>query len=185
MRLNKPRVAPLTPEEWDGEAKDLLAPIADQRGGKVLNIFATLARHPKLMKRWLVFGNHILSKSTLSPRERELLILRVGWLCEAEYEWSQHVVIGKAAGIDDDEIRRITQGPDAGWSAGDALLLRAADELHADSFISDETWAELAKSYNTEQLMDLVFTVGQYKLVSMALNTLGVQLEDGAEGFPS
>ena len=185
MRLTEPRVAPLTPEEWEGEAKEILAPLAEQRQGSVLNIFATLARHPKLMKRWLVFGNHILSKSSLSPRERELVILRVGWLCRAEYEWSQHVVIGRAAGLDDDEIGRIAQGPDAGWNARDALLLRSTDELHADSFIGDETWASLAKIYSTEQLMDLVFTVGQYNLVSMALNTLGVQLEDGAERFPS
>ena len=189
MRLNEPRVPTLTrdPEQWDANTKEVLDPLT-RRGpgaGRLLNIFATLAWHPKLLKRWQVFGNHILNKSTLPERERELVILRVGWLCRAEYEWAQHVVIGKASGLTDEEIERITRGPEApGWDPFDAALLRAADELRADAFMSDETWAALSKRYDTPRMMDLVFTVGQYNLVSMALNTLGVQLEKGAARFP-
>lgn len=154
-------------------------------GGRVLNIFRTLVRHPKLMKRWLVFGNHILNKSTLPPREREILILRIGWLCRCEYEWSQHVGIGKTCGLDDADIRRIKQGPGAeGLAPLDALLLRAVDELHAGAVITTETWESLAGHLNEQQLIDLVFTVGQYNLVSMALNTLGVPLDEGIPGDP-
>jgi 4-carboxymuconolactone decarboxylase len=183
MPANTPRVAPLPPAEWDDEVRELLG--AAQMGGRTLNIFQTLARHPKLLKRWLVFGNHILFKSTISPRERELLILRTGWNCAAEYEWGQHVVIGKQVGITDDEIGRIASGPDApGWDPFDAALLRAADELHRDSRIGDATWSALSTRYDTQQLIDVVFTVGQYTLVSMALNTLGVQLDEGIVGFP-
>jgi 4-carboxymuconolactone decarboxylase len=179
VRLDKPRVAPLAVEQLDPELRVRFG------DGPVLNIFRTLANHPALMKRWLVFGNHVLSKSTLAPRERELLILRIGWLCQAGYEWGQHVVIGKASGLTDEEIARIPKGPAApGWSALDRALLRATDELHEDAFISDATWAELAGSLGTEQLMDLVFTVGQYNLVSMALNTLGVQPEPGLAKLP-
>ena len=122
--------------------------------------------------------------STLVPRERELLILRIGWLCQAEYEWGQHVVFGREAGLTDEEIARIKEGPDAdGWDPFDATLLRAADELHADAFISDDTWAALSERYTTQQLMDVVFTVGQYNMVSMALNSFGVQLDNGVAGF--
>ncbi len=96
-----PRLEPLPPEEWDDDARAALG------RGKPLNIFATLARHPKLMKRWMVFGNHVLAKSTLSARDRELLILRTGWRCAAPYEWGQHVAIARAAGITDAEIERI------------------------------------------------------------------------------
>jgi alkylhydroperoxidase family enzyme len=156
-----------------------------ERDGEVFNIFATLARHPDLLRRWLVFGNHVLGKSTLPARERELAILRMGWLCRAEYEWGHHVEIGKQAGLSEDEIRRVRQGPDApGWDAFESSLLRAVDELHADSFISDGTWKALSERYNSQQLLDLIFTAGQYKLVSMALNSLGVQLEDGYERLP-
>ena len=178
MRLDKPRVEPLTEEQLDPELKV-------QMRGRILNIFRTLAHHPKLMKRWLVFGNHILAKSTLTPRDREIAILRVGWLCESGYEWAQHVVIGKDAGLSDEEIDRLTEAPDAaGWSAAEAALIRGTDELHEDSFISDATWSELSQHYSTKQLMDFVFTVGQYHTVSMALNTFGVQLDPGLTGLP-
>jgi len=178
-----PRVMPLPREDWDAEVTELLG--ATQMGGRTLNIFQTLAHHPKLLKRWLVFGNHVLAKSTIGARERELLILRTGWNCRAEYEWGQHVVIGKMAGLTDDEIRRITAGSDApGWTPFEAALLRAADELHRDSRIGDATWAALAARYGVQELIDVVFTVGQYTLVSMALNSLGVALDEGIEGFP-
>ena len=184
MRLTKPRLEPLAEEKWDDETREMLERLKVE--GRVFNIFRTLAAHPKLLKKWLVFGNHILNKSTLPPRDRELLILRVGWLCRAEYEWGQHVVIGKKAGLTDDEIERVKEGPDApGWSEFDAMLLRAVDELRGQAFISDAVWDALAATYDMRQLLDLIFTVGQYNLVSMALNTLGVRLDEGVAGFES
>jgi alkylhydroperoxidase family enzyme len=179
VRLTEPRIPPLPEEQLDPELKVRFG------SGPILNIFRTLANHAALAKRWLVFGNHVLAKSTLPAREREILILRIGWLCRSGYEWGQHVVIGKGSGLTDDEIARIAKGPDApGWSAADRALLRATDELQRDAFIGDATWAELAKTWNTQQLMDLVFTVGQYNLVSMALNSFGVQPEPGLPKLP-
>ena len=183
MRLSKPRIPPVEESEFTEEIREIVPPRAG--GGRPLNVFTTIARHPKLLKRWLVFAGHILGKSTLSPRARELLILRTGWLCRSEYEWGQHAAIGRMAGLSDEEIRRITVGPDApGWEPFDEALLRAADELHEDSMIGEHTWTTLSAVYDTHQMMDVVFTVGQYTLVSMALNTFGVQLDDGIEGFP-
>ena len=182
MKLDAPRLKPIPQADWSDEVQKILQPNVAQ--GSVFNIFKTLAHHPDLLRRWLVFGNHVLFKSTLPPRERELVILRIGWLCEAEYEWAQHVKIGKDAGLTDVEIERIKAGPNArGWNEPDTLLLRATDELRRDAFISDTTWKGLSAHFDTKQLMDVVFAVGQYNLVSMALNTLGVQLDDGLEGF--
>jgi 4-carboxymuconolactone decarboxylase len=182
MQLTQPRVPPLPESEWDDETKELLESL--RRDGHVYNIFATLARHPQLLKRWLVFGGHVLGKSTLPPREREIAILRMGWLCRAEYEWGHHVAIGKQAGLTDDDIKRIAEGPDAvGLDPFEATLIRAVDELHANTFIGDSSWKSLAERYNTQQVLDFLFTAGQYKLVSMVLNSVGVQLEDGFEGF--
>jgi len=182
MRLSKPRVAPLEAGQWSDAAREIMAPF--ERQGRAWNIFKTLAHHPDLMRRWLVFGNHILGKSTLAPRERELVILRIGYLCQAGYEWGQHVVIARQAGMSDDEIRTAKTGPDTpGLSELDRLLLKATDELHADAHVSDATWAGLAGHLSTQQLMDLVFTVGQYNLVSMALNSFGVQLDEGLPGW--
>jgi 4-carboxymuconolactone decarboxylase len=183
MPLSKPRVPPVRDEDLDEEGREFLQTVA--RGdGRVLNIYRTLAAHPKLLKRWGVFGTHVLYKSTLPARERELLILRTGWLCQSEYEWGQHVIIAKGCGVTDDEIERVKAGPDAeGWSTFDEFLLRAADELHFDSFIGDATWEALSERFNTQQMIDVIFAVGQYHIVSMALNTLGVQLDDGVSGF--
>jgi alkylhydroperoxidase family enzyme len=186
MRLETPRLEPLDEADWDEEIRPLLEAGRAANQDRVLNIFATLAHHPKLLKRWLVFGSHVLARSSLPARDREMLILRIGWLCRAEYEWGQHVLIARASDLSDEEIERIAAGPDApGWTPFDACLLRAVDELHDDAMISDATWKSLSARYDTKQLLDLVFTVGQYQLVSMALNTLGVQRDPGVPGFPA
>jgi alkylhydroperoxidase family enzyme len=156
-------------------------------GGRDLNIFRVLMNHPKLTRRWTVFAGHVLHKQTLPVRERELLILRIGWLNQAEYEWAQHVEIAKRAGITEAEIERVKEGPKAegpraGWSAHEAALLQAADDLFENSVVSDGTWAALAAKYSTEQMMDAVFTIGQYNLVSWALNSFGVPLDDFLPG---
>jgi alkylhydroperoxidase family enzyme len=182
-RLTKPRILPVEKARWTPEQKAILEPF--ERQLQLYNVFTTMANHPDLARDWLTFANHVLRQSTLPPRDREILILRIGWLCGDEYEWAQHARIGKSVGLTDEDLAHIRQGPDAdGATRHDRLLLRAVDELHNDSFISDETWNALAKTYNTKQMMDLVFAVGQYNLVSMALNTFGVQLDPGLEGFP-
>ena len=183
MRLSEPRVSPLHPDSLTHEQREIAAK-ATPPDSDLLNITKTLLRHPKLLKRWNVFAGHVLTKSSLPPREREIAILRIGWLCRAEYEWAQHVVIGRQCGLGDEDFERIKAGPEApGWTAHEAALVRATDELHEDSFIGDETWAALAATWSEEQLMDFIFAVGQYHLVSMALNSLGVQLDPGLDGF--
>ena len=179
-----PRIPPLAIEDCDDRTAEMLSGLR-RPDGAVLNIFGTLAHHPKLMNRWLGFGGVLLYGGRLPERERELLILRTGWSCQSAYEWGQHVEFGLAAGLTDEEIERVTLGPDAdGWSEGDRVLLRAADELHADSRIADDTWAALAGSYDEQQLIEVCMVVGQYHLVAMTLNTLGVEPEPWLPGMP-
>jgi 4-carboxymuconolactone decarboxylase len=177
MRLTKPRFAPLTDAELSPEQAEALEPM---RPGPVLNIFRTLAHAPKALVRFNQWGGYVLSRrNDLAAREREIVILRTGWLCKSGYEWTQHKRIGLQAGLTEDEIACIKTGAEAGWSAADAALIRASDELHADQFIGEATWAELGKHFSDKQRMDVVFTVGQYTQVSMILNTFGVQLDAG------
>ena len=151
MRLTEPRINPVEEADWTESQRALLAP--QRMRGRIQNIFLTLANHEALAKRWMVFANHILHKSKLSARDRELLILRVGWLCQSGYEWGQHVLIGKKAGISDFEIEAIKVGPThPSWSIQDALLLTATDELSADAFVTDPTWPELAGPHFEPQL---------------------------------
>lgn len=180
MRLSTPRIPPVPQEQWTPEQAALAAPILERRG-QVLNIFRTQLAHPDAMRAFLGFGSYVLSKrNTLPARERELVVLRIGYLCRAGYEWTQHRRIGLNAGLTEAEIERIKQGPEApGWSAADIALLRAADELHADQFVTDATWEQLDAHFTTQQCVDVIYTAGQYTLVSMLLNTLGVQLDEG------
>ena len=171
-------------ERLDEAQAEVLVPFADPDnkvgGGRVLNIFRTLAHAPKALAAFLGWGNYILSRRNALPeREREMVILRTGWLCRSGYEFAQHTRIGKICVLTDDEIARIKAGPDApGWTPIESAMLRAADELVADHFVSDATWAALEELGNKGR-MDLVFTVGQYTQVSMMLNSFGIQLEDG------
>jgi alkylhydroperoxidase family enzyme len=155
--------------------------------GTDLNIFATLAHHPKLLNRWAAFGGTLLFGGELPGRDRELLILRTAWLCGAEYEWGQHVIIATASGVSEEEIDRIPgEAISDEWSPKERALLTAVDELHAKSQISDATWATLAETYNAKELIEICMVVGQYHMVAFTLNSLGVELEPdpGLAQFP-
>ena len=179
-----PRMAPLPPDEQDERTREMLDTLRPDPGGPDLNIFATFARHPRLLRRWSQFGGTLLS-GDLDPRDREILILRTAWSCQAEYEWGQHVVIGKQAGVTEAEILACTRPmAEGGWREHDQALLRAADDLHAESRLSDRTWEMLAGRLTEAQLIEVCMVVGQYHLVAFTLNSLGVEREPGVAGFP-
>jgi alkylhydroperoxidase family enzyme len=184
MTTSEARVPLLSDGDLTPEQEEVLGPLIALRG-EPLNIFAALANHPKLLKRWLVFGAHVLGKSTLTAPDRELLILRTAWNCGADYEFGHHTEIGLESGLTSDEVVRVTAGPDApGWTPHDQILLRAADELHETFDLSDDTWTALQGELDTQQALDLVFAVGQYHLVAMALRSLRIPREADVPGFP-
>jgi AhpD family alkylhydroperoxidase len=153
-------------------------PEPDPNRPKGLNALGTLAHHPALTTAFNAFNGHILFASTLSPRQRELLVLRVAVLRDCDYELAQHLVLAREAGLDEDEIERAMAGPDSpGWSGIDGALVSAADELVADAAVTDATWAALAEELDDQQLMDVIFTVGAYDLVAMAFKSFGVELD--------
>ena len=178
IRPPSTRIAPLLDIELGSSARELLATVSDQ--GAVPNIFLTLVRAEGLLRKWLPFGGKLLN-GRIPVRARELLILRTGWNCAAEYEWMQHVVIARSLGIMQTEIDRVACRSTAGWSVLDGALMHAADELHFDSCIADDTWAVLAEHYDQQQLIELTMLVGQYTLIAMTLNSLGVPLDDDLE----
>ena len=185
MRLTTPRIAPADLSSLTEAQQAVLAPLMGRRPaggvGPVLNIFRTLAHAPDALTAFLAWGSYILSKKNdLPQREREIVILRIGYLCRSGYEWTQHVEIGLRCGLTGDEVARIKAGPEApGWSAADRALLQASDELHHDHFVSSPTWADLRSHFGEKACMDVVFTAGQYTQVSMMLNSFGVQLDEG------
>lgn len=150
-----------------------------------MNLFTTLAHHPRLLKRWSAFGGLLLAGGTLSPRDREVLILRTAANTGADYEWGHHVPLGLAAGLTHEEMAALASFTATDRPPHDDLLVRAADELHTDSVLSDHTWAALADVYDEQQLIEVCMIVGQYHLVGFTLNSLRIQREDGIEGLPT
>jgi len=180
----EPRIPPVSLADADPDTRQLLERLSRLRGddAAVLNVFGTIANHPTLMREWLRFATYALTKSTLDPRTRELAVLRVGWRCDAPYEWGQHVVVGRAVGLTDDDVRHVAEGPDAdGWTPAEVAALRATDELHDRSTITDATWAALTEHFSDQQVLDLVFLVGNYHIVSFALNACRVERDDGVD----
>jgi 4-carboxymuconolactone decarboxylase len=183
MRLTKPRIPPLTLESCTTEQRAVLEPFAKQ--GRLYNIFSTLGRNPAALEGFLAWGSYVLRKTDLPARDRELVILRVGFLCRAGYEWAQHARLGKQSGLSDAEIERVKSGPShVDWNSSDRLLLSATDELIQRHFIDDLTWSQLRATLNDRQCMDLVYVVGHYTQVCMILNTFGIQLDEGLVGDP-
>ena len=172
-----PRIAPLSKQQRTPAQEALLASRPDY------NVYKTLAHHVDLYNRWSPLGRFLLDGSSLPPRDREIVMLRMGWLCQSEYEWAQHARIAKAqAGLANEDIHRIAAGPTAaGWSEFDRTLLRMVDELRYEAMISNATWQALRSKYSVQQVIEVMYTASQYQLVSMALNTLGVQLDPGLE----
>jgi alkylhydroperoxidase family enzyme len=184
-----PRIPPLPPQDWSPEMRAAIAALrpanarlpAMRREGrpKALNALGTLARHPELAKAFNAFNGHLLFSSTLSERQRELVILRVAVLRQSEYEWKQHVILAGDVGISEEEIARVAAGPEApGWSPLERAVVSAVDELVGEAMVADGTWEVLVGSLQTEQIMDLVFTVGAYDLLAMAFRSFGVELDD-------
>ena len=182
----RPRYARLRPvQNPSDEVQAIIAKGLTRPDGKPLNIFGTLAHHPALLKRFNVLGGLFLSKGTLPEREREIVILRVGWNCRAVYEFGQHTIIAKRVGLSEAEIAALVRKPDSyAWRAADAVLIAMADELCADDCVSDKTWQDLAARWDEAQLAELVMVAGFYRMVSGFLNSTGVQLDPDTPGWP-
>jgi 4-carboxymuconolactone decarboxylase len=182
-RLKQPRVPALPESEWSDEQRQLIAAHTNTR--PVLNLYTTMLNHPVLYDPRLKFGSYLQRDSLLPPKTRELLIMRTAVLTRTDYEWGHHVEAARKAGLSEEEIRRIAAGPDApGWSEEHAAVLRAADELRREAFVSDRTWATLAKYYDTKRLIEIVYTTGGYTMTAFAINSLGIQLEPGYPPLP-
>jgi 4-carboxymuconolactone decarboxylase len=175
------RIEPLSSDEFtaavgfDIPGSDTTSPV---------NLVLTTAHNPRLVQRWLPFGMRLMG-GALSPRQRELVILRTGARCGSAYEWGQHVLISREVGLTDGEILRVLDGPDAdGWTSLERALLRSVDELHDSCRIGPGLWAELAAELDDAQLVELPMLVGHYTMVAYTANALEVELDAGLPTFP-
>jgi len=192
--IGKPeRVPPLPREEVLQQALDCWSEMRTNYGGtpvsmadadKIPTIFFTMLRCPDL---WMALSEMTMSltgKASISRRDSELVILRVGWLCQAPFEWGEHVIKGKEVGISDAEIEQLIEGPEAtGWNEYERALIKAVDELHDNAMISDATWDVLAKTMGETELIELPILVGQFTTIAYSQNSLRLPLRGVNEGL--
>lgn len=178
------RLQPLDPEAWDPALGDVR-----RRIGQPLNIHGVVARHPELMASYAPLREHVVRSSSLDAGERELMILRVAHRTACDYEWRHHVVRGRKAGLDNVQIARVREGSGApGWSREESLLLRAVDDMLDASEIGPETLGAMDGMdgvFSDRQILDIVFTVGVYFIMSTLLKTARFPLETGVDGDES
>lgn len=185
-----PRLDPLPQDELSAEAMALVYRLREivgiPREAPVLPLLTTLGRNTDFFVPYMEMGMLFMTASSLDPRDRELAILRTGWLCGAPYEWGEHVASAKRKGVSSEDIERVTQGSEAaGLSDGDRAILRAVEELHAEAMVSDATWAALARRLDEKQLIELLMLIGHYHKVAFVQNSLRLRPREGNAGLSS
>ena len=155
-------------DELRADAASLVAAIAPP-GGSAPATMAVLARQPELLSPFLGWAAALALNGVLPERDHELLALRAAHNCGSRFEWVEHAEYGRAAGLTDAEIDAVAGSLDA-FSGVERALLAAADELHTTSTVSDATWSELAARYDPPALVEILFVVGQYTLLSWFAN---------------
>lgn len=151
---------------------------------KGLNVLGTFAHHPELAHAFWTFNGHLLRATTLTERHREMLILRVASLTKSSYEWTQHLILGRDAGLTETEIGWIAWGSDApSWTTEDSAILKIAEDLIADHIIGDKTWETLTELLDTQQILDAIYTIGAYQTIAWMMLSFGVELDDDLKAW--
>ena len=148
-----------------------------EKNGAQLNIFRAMSHSPEALLRFMRFGNYLLMEGKLDHALRELAILRVGWLCRAPYEFSQHIAFGRRAGLSDAQIRGVTDPNTRLFDPKQMAVISYAGELTSDARVSDATYAAAAQFLNEEEIVELTLVISFYNLVSRTLNALDVELD--------
>jgi len=184
------RITPLPVDAWPPEMREVLAaqrppnprhpyPPRDPSRPKGRNVLGLLAHYPALSTAYHHLIGHVLFATTLTVRQRELIILRVAHLRDATYEWAQHVFMAGEAGLTPEEVARVRAGGEAeGWASLERALLGAVDDLIADARIGETNYGVLSAKLDTQQIMDVVFTVGAYETLAMAMRTFDLELDE-------
>lgn len=178
MQEEPPRLTPIPMAELSAEVREAIREWP-------LNLHRCLAHSPQTLTRWMTFAVQILRENSLPVRDREIVVLRIAWVRQSEYEWVRHGRIARNAGMSGEDIRAVTLGAgDSAWAPHEAALIEAVDEVLAANDIPDATWRVLAEHYSEQQLVDLVMLIGEFMLVAMAVGALRIPLDDDVRHIP-
>jgi 4-carboxymuconolactone decarboxylase len=177
-----PRLAPLEEPQWNEEVRAAL-----KNWSAPFNFHKTMAYNPVTLKEWIPFGEAILFRNALPPREREIVILRVAYNLRCDYEWGAHASFSlREKWLNEAELARLAhQVPDAQWTESEAALIRATDDIVYRGEIGDAQWAMLSNTFTPAQLIDLIFVAGNFMMLASFMKSFRIPLDAGLHPFPS
>lgn len=181
MSARSPRIPPLPRDEWTDDARDAFAywegPTAWENGSRS-NTMMTLAQHPRLAIASNDFGKYILVEANLTPRQREIIVLRVAWRFHSDHQWTHHVLSARKIGMTEDELSDLAQSqPSNSWVDDECALILAVDQLITNGQIEDATWAILSSKHDHRNMMDILYAIGLFTMNAWAFNAMGIELE--------
>ena len=183
-----PRLHPVPKDEWDEDCAAAvragMPAVAAERflssaddAPRLANGISSLLHHPTLAAAFLNFNGRLLWEPVLSPRLRELIVMRVARRTRSQYEWVQHAKLSQRYDVTPAEVDAISIGDDAVFSGLEIDVLHAADQLLENYRVDDETWDQLAAALDEKTRLELLFVVGTYVGLAMVFNGIGVELD--------
>jgi 4-carboxymuconolactone decarboxylase len=178
------RIAPLNPSEFTPEAREVLGVLIGPEKAAIFHMPRTFARHPQLIRALLEFNSDVQQSAGISPRLREIIIMRVAWLNRNGYIWAQHNQMMRGLNMGEEYIEAIKAGADdPAWSAEERPVLRVADELIRTCELTDPAWKELVEHYSTNQILDILALLGQHSMMAIVFNAIGLRSEPQFKEF--
>jgi alkylhydroperoxidase family enzyme len=142
-----------------------------------LNVTRIMAHAPDLMVAYAKLGTQLLRNGVLPPVTRELVILRIGVLCQSEYEWHQHVSLARAVGTPDDKIHAMKSGEFSWLTERERIAVRFAEEIRTVGRAGDEVFEQARAAYSNAELVELTLLAGFYTMTAGCLRTFDVETE--------
>jgi 4-carboxymuconolactone decarboxylase len=155
--------------------------VTQSADGALIGPFNALLESPEISAAWwwdyqAAEGRH----TTLSGREREIVILAVGAVWHAPYELYSHSAGGRTAGLSPEQVDTLAGGgmPDQ-LSAREQCAWRFTRQLTAERHIEQSLYDEAADLLGTHGIVDMLHLIGSYQFVCGLLNTFDVPAPEG------
>ena len=150
----------------------------EKRGAMIFNLYKVLAHSPGILRNFMRMGNALLTETELSPKLRELAILRVATLAGSEYEWAQHYRIALGAGVSQEQAEALSHWRDSKiFSDEECAVLQYTDEVAQNIAVHNETFKALQEHLNERGIVELTASIGYWGMAARLLVPLQIEID--------
>ena len=179
------RVRLIEKEQASPEVREIFQKIEDN-GARILNLYKVAAHSPKVCLNLIRLGNSIIGRMELSPKLREIVILRVATLTGSEYEWAQHVPVALQLGVSQKQLDAISDWKNSPeFNDEERAVLQYTDEVAQKVKVTDQTFDRLKSLFNEQAIVELTITIGYYGMLARLLVPLQVEVDEISAGSAS